>query len=255
MENRIYKSIKAATHPVLNVYFTAGHPTLDSTSDIIVALDKSGVDLIEIGMPYSDPLADGPTIQGSSQQALKNGMNIALMLNQIQLARQATDVPIIVMGYYNQMLQYGEDRFLNDLSESGVDGLILPDLPMPVYQERYRQKFQAHGLGISFLVTPQTSEERIKKATELSSAFLYVVANSSITGGTASLDTAYLDKVNELRKSHPALIGFGIKDKHTFNNAVQYADGCIIGSAFIRHLSDKGHDAANIDEFVSKIRP
>lgn len=251
--NRIQKAIEDKGGNVLNVYFTAGYPELNSTVTIIEDLSKCGVDLVELGMPYSDPLADGTTIQQSSEQALKNGLNLKILFEQVTQARMKTDVPIIMMGYYNQLLQYGIERFIKQAVDCGVDGMIIPDLPMNVYEREYKDLFESCGMGISFLITPLTSDERIRQADRLSTAFIYMVSQSSITGSSGDISAeqkTYFERINAMDLSTPRLIGFGIHDKTTYETACQYSHGAIIGSAYIRALT------ANIstEEFIRKIR-
>lgn len=256
--NRIQSLFQRKNKEVLNIYFTAGHPTKDSIQDIVLQLDSSGADIIELGMPYSDPLADGPTIQDSSQKALANGVTLNYIFEQVSLIREHSQIPIIMMGYYNQMLQFGEKKFLKAAQDAGVDGLIIPDMPMYTYEENYKDLFEQHNITISFLVTPETSKERIVQADRLSSAFLYIVSQSSITG-TASKATeaqkSYFNMLQELELKSPSLIGFGIKDYESFHYACQYANGAIIGSAFIKTLeSSELPIKETVDQFVKKIR-
>ena len=241
---------------ILNVYFTAGHPTLDSTETIIKALAENGVDLVELGMPYSDPLADGPTIQKSSEIALKNGQTISNIFKNVKNIRKTHDIPIILMGYFNQMLQYGADKFLSDAHEAGIQGLIIPDMPMEIYERDYRPLFEKYHLEISFLVTPMTSDDRIRQADILSSAFLYIVSQSSITGKQGEISTeqiAYFQRIKSMNLLSPSLIGFGIHDKVTRDIADQYSDGAIMGSAFIRILDKADQLTAEIKKFISSL--
>jgi len=255
--NRLTKLFSEKESEILNIYFTAGHPRLDSTSEIIHSLTDLGVDLIELGVPYSDPMADGETIQHSSSQALKNGMTLQTIFNQVTVSRRTSQVPIILMGYYNQMMQYGIERFLQSCQKSGVDGLIIPDLPMSVYRRDYQGLFEQYDLKIAFLITPETSDERILLADELSSAFIYVVSKSSITGSAGAIDQAqktYFKRINDLKLKAPRLIGFGIHDRETYLTACENSNGAIIGSAFIRAL-DKAEDLAEgITQFIGAIR-
>ena len=255
--NRLDTLFQNKSRDILNIYFTAGYPNLTDTETIILTLAESGVDLIEIGMPYSDPLADGPTIQQSGQIALKNGMTLDILFQQIESARQHTPIPLILMGYFNQVMQYGEARFFQKCAEVGIDGLILPDLPLDVYEEEYREMIAQHGLKMSFLITPQTEEARIRKVDELSNGFIYMVSSSSITGAKSDIQKAQLDyfeRINQMNLSHPRLIGFGISSPETFQTACNYAQGAIIGSAFIRTLSKGVNIKENITSFVQNIR-
>ena len=253
--NRIKQLFENKTDGVLNVYFTAGFPELNDTVDIIKSLDQSGVDLIELGMPYSDPLADGETIQKSSSRALKNGLQLDLLFEQVTQARTKTEIPIMLMGYYNQIIQYGQDHFFSQCILAGIDGLIIPDIPMDYYEQKVEAALEACGLTMTFLVTPETSDERIKQADKLSTAFLYVVAQSSITGGTSDISTSqqdYFKRLTSLGLEAPRLIGFGIHNHETFAKASENANGAIIGSAFIRMLEKDGLNG--IPDFVKGIR-
>ncbi len=241
----------------MSIYFTAGFPKRDDTEEIILALDEAGVDLIEVGMPYSDPLADGPTIQDSSTKALKNGMELSLLFNQIESVRTRTQMPLILMGYFNQVMQYGEEKFFKKCKEVGIDGLILPDLPLFEYETQYKSLFEELDLGISFLLTPQTTKERIQKIDALSRGFVYVVADSSITGAKNDITSRqidYFEKIQMMLLKNPTIVGFGISSHESFSTACRYANGAIIGSAFIRML-EKAHDIKNdIQAFISTIK-
>lgn len=252
----IRQTILDKGHNILNVYFTAGHPTLESTEIIIKALEENGVDLIELGMPYSDPLADGPTIQKSSEIALKNGQTIQNIFLQVKSARTVSKIPIILMGYYNQMLQYGVEKFLKDANIAGIQGLIIPDMPMEVFENEYQALFEKYNVEISFLITPMTSDERIKQADRLSSAFLYVVSQSSITGkqgGISADQLNYFKRVKNLKLESPALIGFGIHDKNTRDIANTFSNGVIVGSAFIRILEKNENIENEIKNFIASL--
>ncbi|PPK86277.1 tryptophan synthase alpha chain [Neolewinella xylanilytica] len=240
--NRLSRLFSEKKRDVLNIYFTAGYPALDSTVPIIRNLAEAGADLIEVGMPYSDPMADGETIQQSSMVALQNGMTLKLLFEQLTEARRHTQIPLVMMGYYNQVMQYGAERFVGAAAAAGVDGLILPDLPSFEYQRDFRQLADAAGLEVSFLITPHTTDERIREIAGSSSGFLYVVSSSSITGGSSQISDrqrAYFDRIAALDLPNPKLIGFGISDAETFRTACEYFNGAIIGSAFIRALKDQ----------------
>jgi tryptophan synthase alpha chain len=255
--NRLKSRLAQRGGHILNVYFTAGYPQLDSLPRVLRALDQAGVDLIELGIPFSDPLADGPTIQAANQTALDNGMHLRLLLAQLREVRAEIQAPIILMGYLNSVLQYGVSAFLADAQAAGVDGLILPDLPVEVYARDYQAEFEAHGLGLCFLVTPRSSEERIRRLDALSQGFLYVVSSAAITGGSTGISpaqVAYFQRLADMGLSKPRLIGFGISDGQDFAQACAHADGAIIGSAFIRHLAQHGDDPAAIGRFIQSIR-
>ncbi len=256
MTQTIRQTILKKGKSVLNIYFTAGHPTLESTEVIIKALADSHVDLIELGMPYSDPLADGPTIQKSSEVALKNGQTIHNIFQNVKNVRATHNIPIILMGYFNQMLQYGVEKFLSEAHQSSIQGLIIPDMPMEIYERDYQFLFEKHHMEISFLVTPMTSEARIRQADKLSSAFLYIVSQSSITGksgGISEEQLAYFNKIKSMNLQSPSLIGFGIHDKATLDIANQYSHGAIVGSAFIRTLEDNKDYASSISTFMNDL--
>ena len=255
--NRIDRLFSEKDSDILNIYFTAGYPQRDDTERIIYALDAVGVDLIEVGMPYSDPLADGETIQQSGTQAIRNGMTVERLFDQLARVRQRTQLPLVLMGYVNQMLQYGDDRFLQRCVEVGVDGLILPDLPIFEYERDYQDRFEQLELNISFLVTPQTSEERIRKVDELTRGFIYLVSSASITGGKTGMtdaQLAYFERIRAMELEHPCLIGFGISNHESYRTACQYAQGAIIGSAFIRALDGAEDVEAATRLFVRRVR-
>jgi tryptophan synthase alpha chain len=253
--SRIQELLNTKKARLLNVYCTAGYPQLDSTLPVMKALQDNGADMIELGMPYSDPLADGPVIQASSARAIANGMTIAKLFEQLKDFRKEIRLPVILMGYMNPVLQYGFEKFCAHAKAVGVDGLILPDLPVYEYETEYGAIIQEYGLDFVFLVTPETSDERIKKLDSLSSGFLYAVSSSSTTGKDKNMVdvTAYLKRLNALRLKNPVLVGFGIKDRDTFNSACRYANGAIIGSAYINALSGGGDVKQATDRFLSAV--
>jgi tryptophan synthase alpha chain len=256
--NRITQAFESKNN-LLNMYFTAGYPSLHDTLPLAEALVAAGADILEIGMPFSDPLADGPVIQGSSSVALANGMNLPVLFGQLQNLRTAVpNVPVLLMGYLNPVMQFGMEAFLKQAAEAGVDGLILPDLPLDEYEESYHALFQQYGLKAVFLITPQTSEERIRRLDTLSDAFLYLVSGPGTTGGTtlpdAEVQAEYFNRIAALQLKNPRLIGFGIADKAGFDRACQYANGAIIGSALIQALKDVDDAPAAAARFVRGIK-
>jgi tryptophan synthase alpha chain len=240
---------------ILSIYFSAGYPSLTDTVQIVQDLEKNGVDMIEIGLPFSDPLADGPTIQESSTQALHNGMTTQVLFDQLKDIRKTVSIPLIIMGYFNPMLQYGIENFCKKCAEIGIDGLIIPDLPVDVYADEYKTTFENYGLKNIFLITPQTSNERIHFIDSVSDGFIYMVSSASVTGsqsGFGSIQENYFKRISEMDLKNPQVIGFGISNKSTFDQATQFAKGAIIGSAFITNL--KKHGVESIGEFVKEIR-
>lgn len=256
--NRIKQAFASKTN-LLNTYFTAGYPRLHDTLPLAEALAAAGADILEIGMPFSDPLADGPVIQGSSSVALANGMNLPVLFAQLQGLRAALpDTPVLLMGYLNPVMQFGVEAFLQQAAAVGVDGLILPDLPFDEYEELYHPLFQQYGIKAVFLITPQTSEARIRRLDALSDAFLYLVSGPGTTGGTtlpdAAVQQAYFERIAALNLTNPRLIGFGIGDRAGFDRACGHADGAIIGSALIQALKDVDDAPAAAARFVHSIR-
>ncbi|MAU70465.1 MULTISPECIES: tryptophan synthase subunit alpha [unclassified Leeuwenhoekiella] len=252
--NRINKKLQE-DKKLLSIYFTAGYPKLEDTTTVIHELVNAGVDMIEIGLPFSDPLADGPTIQESSTAALKNGMTTAKLFDQIKDIRKTVDIPLIVMGYFNPMLQYGVEAFCAKCAEIGIDGLIMPDLPLAEYEEHYKDIFEKYDLKMIFLITPQTSDARIRQIDAASDAFIYMVSSASTTGktsGFSNVQTDYFERIANLQLKNPQIVGFGIKDEETFQAATQTAKGAIIGSAFIKDLTTNG--IKGIASFISNIR-
>lgn len=253
--SRIKELFERKQKAVLNVYCTAGYPELNSTRSILQALQNSGADLVELGMPYSDPLADGPVIQASGTKALENGMSIAVLLEQLSGFRNEITVPVVLMGYMNPVLQYGFEKFCADAAAVGVDGLILPDLPEYEFETEYGPIIKKYGLDFIFLVTPETSEARVRKLDQLSSGFLYAVSSSATTGKDKDFTAVetYLEKLQNMQLGNPLLVGFGIKDKSTFQSACSYANGAIIGTAFIKALDENGDAATITQKFLNGI--
>ena len=251
--NRINQKLQE-NKKLLSIYFTAGYPNLYDTVSIIQELEKNGVDLVEIGLPFSDPLADGPTIQDSSTQALKNGMTTEILFNQLKDIRQTVSIPLIIMGYFNPMLQYGVEAFCQKCQELGIDGLIIPDLPADVYHEEYQSTFEKYGLTNIFLITPQTSDERIRYIDSVSNGFIYMVSSASTTGaksGFGDEQNQYFKRIANLNLKNPQIVGFGISNNQTFTQATAYAKGAIIGSAFVKYL--KTHGTNSISGFVKMV--
>ena len=252
--NSIQELFQKKDKNLLSIYFTCGYPKLDDTTKVIQELEKSGVDFIEVGLPYSDPLADGPTIQDSSQKALENGINLDLIFDQLMEVKGSNKTPLVLMGYLNQMLKYGEDKFCQKIVDCGIDTVILPDLPMIEFENHYKALFEKYGITNVFLITPHTSEERIRKIDAYSKAFIYVVASASITGAKGDISNnqvAYFERIKNMNLESNLIIGFGISDKETFTKACKYANGTIIGSAFIKNLGKNGID--KIDDFIKPI--
>lgn len=255
MTNRLDILFKEKKSGILNVYCTAGYPRLDAAHEVLQALQDNGADIIEIGMPYSDPLADGPVIQQSSSIALANGMSIPVLFEQLSDMRSTITVPVVLMGYMNPVLQYGMERFCAKAAELGVDGLILPDLPIYEFETQYRSVFEKYGLHFIFLVTPETSEERIRRIDSLGGGFIYAVSSSSTTGSNKPIEEqeAYFRKLQDMQLKNPVLVGFGIRDKQSFDAACRYTQGAIIGSAYISALGRGVNIRQSTKEFLNTI--
>jgi tryptophan synthase alpha chain len=255
MSNRIDELFKRKQHNILNVYCTAGYPKLNSTVEVMQSLQANGADLIELGMPYSDPLADGPVIQESSMKAIENGMTINKLFEQLKDMRSTVTVPVILMGYMNPVLQYGFEKFCASAAEVGIDGLILPDLPMYEFETEYGEIIKKYNLDLIFLVTPETKEDRLKQIDTLSSGFIYAVSSSSTTGSNKDINDqqSYFQKLQSMKLKNPILVGFGIKDKQTFEAACKYTNGAIIGTAYIKALSNGKDVKAATKEFLGSV--
>ena len=248
--NRINKLFQKKNKKILSIYFTAGYPRINDSVDIIKALDKNGVDMIEVGIPFSDPIADGPIIQNSSTIAIKNGMNMSLLFDQLKNIRSTTQIPIILMGYINPIIQFGYDKFVDKLIDCGIDGVILPDLPLLEYKKELKPFFDKNNISFVSLISPNTSIERVKEIDQISDGFLYVVSSSSITGQNNLFDVnqiKYFNSLNNIFLKNPKIIGFGISDKKSFDIACNYSNGAIIGTKFINSL-----DVLNLNKSIEK---
>ena len=256
MSNRIQQLFKTRKENILSIYFTAGYPNLEDTISVIQHLENCKVDMIEIGFPYSDPLADGPIIQKSSTKAIENGMTLQKLFLQLKELRTYTQIPIIMMGYLNPVLQYGERNFIEKCSEIGIDGIIIPDMPLNYYQSNLKSICDEKSISNILLITPETSEKRIREIDENSNGFIYLVSSNSITGSTDSnsFQTTYFERIQKMKLKNPYLIGFGIYNKTTFDEVARFGSGAIIGSAFIKHLTEFGVSKAVIESFLANIR-
>ena len=240
----------------LNIYFTAGIPTLEDTAEIMKTIQNSGADMMEIGMPYSDPVADGPVIQEAHELALKNGMTIAKLFSQLKSVKDEIKIPVILMGYINPVLSFGFEKFCEECANSGVSGLIIPDLPPIEFEKNYQPILEKYGLNFTFLVTPETSEERIKYLDSLSSGFLYAVSSSSTTGNENKevKNDEYLNKLAFINLENPVMIGFGIKNKTDFEQVTEKAQGGIIGTAFVKILLENKDWKEKAEAFIKSIK-
>ncbi len=256
IENRLTRLLDSEQKDLLTIYFTAGFPNLEDTLLILKALEKAGTHIVEIGMPFSDPIADGPTIQMSNEQALNNGMSIPKLLDQLQGFREHVQLPVLLMGYLNPVVQYGLERFCREVAQRGIDGLILPDLPTEIYQNEIGPLMEASNLSSIFLVTPETPEARIREKDSLSRGFIYAVSQSSTTGKTGALSesqAAYFKRLQAMNLRNPFQIGFGISNRESYLKACSYARGAIIGSAFIKHLQAGKYLEQDVEDFVHNI--
>jgi len=251
--NRIQNKL-STNKKILSIYFSAGFPNLNDTKSLIENLEKNGVDMIEIGLPFSDPLADGPVIQASSTTALHNGMTSEFLFEQLTNIRETIEIPLVIMGYFNPILQFGVDNFLKKCAKTGIDGLIIPDLPLEIYILEYKELFESHGIAMIFLITPQTSDERIRLIDANSNAFIYLVSTASVTGSRDSFDEIqmnYFERIANMNLKNPQIIGFGISNKTTFQQAIKRQKGAIIGSSFVQYISKNG--IHSIENFINNI--
>ena len=256
MKNRINQLFETKKENILSVYFTAGFPKLNDTVEIIQQLEKNGVDLIEIGIPFSDPTADGPIIQQSSEVALKNGMNLKLLFEQLKTIRKSVGIPLILMGYFNPVYQFGVEQFCQKCAEVGIDGTILPDLPLEEFEQDYKLFFDHNNISNILLITPQTSQERIRQIEVASEGFIYMVSSASTTGTgkkVKDFQLDYFERIQKMNLKNPRIIGFGISDNATFTNACKYASGAIIGSAFVKSFQPEVSLKKSISQFITEI--
>lgn len=256
MSNRIDSLFEKKKEGILSVYFTAGFPKLEDTLPIMRSLQKAGCDMIEVGMPFSDPLADGPVIQQSSTTALANGMSIRKLFSQLKDFRKEIQMPVLLMGYLNPVLQYGMDKFLSEASAIGIDGLIIPDMPLDAYTTQYASLFNKYSLHNILLITPRTSDERIREIEKTSGGFIYAVSSSATTGSSSTNKIAqqtYFERLKALKLKLPLMIGFGIGNREQFQFACRYAQGGIIGTAFIKHIEQYPDFKNSIPLFIQSI--
>lgn len=254
--NRIDNLFGTKKNNILSIYFTAGYPKLNDTLTIIETLAGNGVDMIEIGIPFSDPMADGPVIQQSNQQALKNGMSLKNLFQQLENVRDKVNIPLFLMGYLNPILQFGMENFLDKCNKIGIDGVILPDLPLLEYQDEYKYLFEKYGIYNVFLISPQTSEERIRLIDKESKGFIYMVSSAATTGaktGITNEQIQYFERIRGMKLNNPSLLGFGISNNQTFTTACKYANGAIIGSAFVKTISEIHDLEYSIKAFINSI--
>ena len=255
--NRLSALFQQKKQNNLSIYFTAGYPALADTVVLLEGLQEAGCDFVEIGMPFSDPVADGPTIQHSSEVALENGMTVKLLFEQLKEIRKTVSMPLILMGYINPVIQFGMEKFCQECKAVGIDGIILPDMPMQVYLDEYKAYFESHGLINIFLITPQSSEERIRWIDEHSKGFIYMVSSYSTTGTTSGFGEktlSYFQRIKDLNLKNPTVIGFGISDANDFKTANEFANGAIIGSAFVKMLGSSSNLKSDIDDFIKNIK-
>lgn len=257
MKNRITSLFASKKKDILSVFYTAGFPKLGDTVSVAAELEKAGADIIEIGIPFSDPVADGPTIQQSNKVALENGMNVKLLLEQVIEIRKTVKIPIILMGYLNPVMQYGVEKFVKNAARAGVDGLILPDMPVYEFEEQYKRVFEENNMCNTFLISPTTADDRIKRIDAMTEGFIYAVSASSTTGAKKDFSdeqVTYFKRLSDLKLKNPILIGFGISDRSTFSKASSFGNGAIVGSAFITLLGNSKNLSDDIGKFVKSLK-
>lgn len=255
--NRITHLFQTKKDGILSIYFTAGYPHLDDTVAILKELEAKGINMVEVGIPFSDPMADGPVIQGAATTALRNGMSLRLLFKQLSGIRNAVKIPIILMGYLNPIMQYGFERFCQSCAEVGVDGMIIPDLPYADYMADYKEIADQYDLKVIMLITPETSEDRIRLIDAHTSGFIYMVSSAAITGAQKSFNEqkqAYFRRINGMHLTNPRLVGFGISNKATYEAAVANASGAIIGSKFVQLLGSEPTPAQAIDKLLDALK-
>lgn len=255
--NKIKQLLYNNTKGVLSVYFTAGYPSLNSTIEILKELESKGVNMAEVGIPFSDPIADGTIIQNSSAKALENGMTLKLLFEQLRNVRHHVKMPLILMGYLNPIVQYGFENFCRKCVECGIDGIIVPDLPFNEYQEKYHIMAERYSLKVIMLITPETSEERIRLIDRYTDGFIYMVSSASTTGEQKSFDTekkAYFKRIEDMALQNPRLVGFGISNKATFRAACENSSGAIIGSKFVSLLGEEADIATAVDKLLAQLK-
>lgn len=255
LENQLVEVLQNNPSNLLNIFFTAGYPSLNSTPEVINSLNEAGVDLIEIGIPFSDPLADGPTIQASSSVALKNGMTLKLLFQQLQTIESRA--PLLLMGYYNSVLNFGVESFCKSCRESNVSGVVLPDLPFDYFQQHFKQYFEKYGLSAVFLISPTTEESRIREIDAESSSFIYAVSSSSTTGKNKGINTSeeFLSRLAAFNLRTPFLVGFNIKTKEDVQFVNSFGAGAIIGSAFVKALESTNNISKTVHQFINSVKP
>lgn len=255
--NRINQLLKDNTRGILSVYFTAGYPNLEDTATILRELEKKGVNMVEIGIPFSDPMADGPVIQDSSTKALSNGMTLKLLFEQIRDIRHQVKIPLILMGYLNPIMQYGFENFCRKCVECGIDGMIIPDLPFKDYMEKYQIVAERYGVKVIMLITPETSEERIRLIDEHTDGFIYMVSSASTTGAQDEFNAekkSYFKRIEAMNLNNPCIVGFGISNKATFKAACEHSAGAIVGSKFVSLLSEEESISGAVDKLIAQLR-